>query len=225
MAIKINFCCSNFYRPWVLHSRLKIHEWVNFNRPLGFKLINFLVVAEWLEWRSTDLDTVDPNPAMWRTFSFLSYFPPSQTPLILISLISKSVRRDLSVDDDDDEAARADADARPEPTPMRCRKMLFPTQLQNRESRRRSCFDSTTLAIFLNQCQRHLAECPLSSLLPLINHWVPQKVTCTINELLNRIFIVYLCLCNILNKTNIVRARIVILCVCVVHVYETSSAS
>ena len=54
--------------------------------------------------------------------SFLSYIPLSQTSLILMSLISKSVRRDLFVDDDDDEAARADADARPEPkpTPMRC---------------------------------------------------------------------------------------------------------
>ena len=111
--------------------------------------------------------------------SLLSYIPLSPTSLILMSLISKSVRRDHLADDV--EAARADADARPEPTPMRCRKMLFPTQLQNRESRRRSCFDSTTLAIFFNQCQQHLAECPLSSLLPLINHWVPQKVTCTIN--------------------------------------------
>ena len=52
--------------------------------------------------------------------SLLSYIPLSPTSLILMSLISKSVRRDLFVDDDDDEAARADADARPEPTPMRC---------------------------------------------------------------------------------------------------------
>ena len=99
--------------------------------------------------------------------SLLTYIPLSPTSLILVSLISKSVRRDHLADDVEAARADADADARPEPTPMRCRKMLFPTQLQNRESRRRSCFDSTTSAIFLNQCQRHLAECPLSSLLPI----------------------------------------------------------
>ena len=50
--------------------------------------------------------------------SLLSYIPLSPTSLILMSLISKSVRRDHLADDV--EAARADADARPEPTPMRC---------------------------------------------------------------------------------------------------------